>query len=145
MIDLEKYSCSETWHFNSTSTAFFDLITQKLRQYPQKVSVWCAFWAYGMIGPYFFENSNGKMETETGERYGHMLTKFLLSILDDFQLLNTWFQQDGATTTQSRYNRFCTHDFQVDSFGDIWRKRFMLIIQSPFKNWKTIFVSSFRV
>ena len=27
--------------------------------YPQRVTVWCGFWAGGIIGPYFFENEVG--------------------------------------------------------------------------------------
>ena len=26
------------------------------QMYPQRVTVWCGFWAGGIIGPYFFEN-----------------------------------------------------------------------------------------
>ncbi|GFX72705.1 putative DD41D transposase [Trichonephila clavipes] len=39
--------------------------------HPEKLTVWCALWAGGIIGPYFFKNDEGCNEV--------------------------WFQQDGAT------------------------------------------------
>ncbi|GFV43280.1 putative transposable element [Trichonephila clavipes] len=43
--------------------------------HPEKLTVWCALWAGGIIGPYFFKNDEG-----------HKL----------------WFQQDGATCHTAR-------------------------------------------
>ncbi|GFX92279.1 hypothetical protein TNCV_1112061 [Trichonephila clavipes] len=31
----------------------------KHRLHPEKLTVWCALWAGGIIGPYFFENDEG--------------------------------------------------------------------------------------
>ena len=31
--------------------------------YPQRVTVWCGFWAGGIIGPYFFENQAGAADS----------------------------------------------------------------------------------
>ena len=31
------------------------VISEK-QMHPQRVTVWCGFWAGGIIGPYFFEN-----------------------------------------------------------------------------------------
>lgn len=63
----------------------------------QKVSVWCGIYAGGIIGPYFFENSRGKAVTVNGPRYREMITDFLQQELQDRELNNYWFQQDGAT------------------------------------------------
>lgn len=37
--------------------------------HPQKVTVWYAFWAGGVIDPYFFEKDVGEAITVNGERY----------------------------------------------------------------------------
>ncbi|GFU62439.1 DUF4817 domain-containing protein [Trichonephila clavipes] len=56
--------------------------------HPEKLAVWCALWAGGIIGPYFFKNDEGHNEL--------------------------WFQQDGATCHTAR----ATIDFLKDTFGD---------------------------
>ena len=65
--------------------------------HPQKVTVWCGFWAGGVIGPYFFENDVGEAVTVNSERYTTMITNFLWPILNHMDLDDMWFQQDGAT------------------------------------------------
>lgn len=32
---------------------------QEREMHPQRVTVWCVFWAKGMIGPFFFEDKRG--------------------------------------------------------------------------------------
>jgi len=44
------------------------------QMHPQRVTVWCGFWAGGIIGPYFFENEAGQAVTVTGARYRDMIT-----------------------------------------------------------------------
>jgi transposase len=63
----------------------------------QKVTVWCAMSANGIIGPYFFENDAGNSVTVNGERYRAMITNFLWPALNDMDVEEMWFQQDGAT------------------------------------------------
>lgn len=70
--------------------------------HPQKLTVWCGLWSGGVIGPYFFENENGNAVTVNGERYRNMITDFFWHELDDFDLEDMWFQQDGATCHTSR-------------------------------------------
>ena len=41
--------------------------------YPQRVTVWCGFWAGGIIGPYFFENEAGAAVLVNGLRYRTMI------------------------------------------------------------------------
>lgn len=65
--------------------------------HPQRVTVWCGLWAGGIIGPYFFENEAGQAVTVTGVRYREMITTFLWPELDDMNVDDMWFQQDGAT------------------------------------------------
>ncbi|GFV29145.1 putative DD41D transposase [Trichonephila clavipes] len=37
--------------------------------YPEKLTVWCALWAGGIIGPYFSKNDEGHNVTVDGDRY----------------------------------------------------------------------------
>ncbi|GFT79965.1 putative DD41D transposase [Trichonephila clavipes] len=62
--------------------------------HPEKLTVWCALWAGGIIGPYFF-----KIDEDHNE---------------------LWFQQDGATC----YTVRATIDLLKDTFGDRLISRF---------------------
>ncbi|GFU88303.1 putative transposable element [Trichonephila clavipes] len=62
--------------------------------HPEKLTVWCALWAGGIIGPYFFKNDEGHNEL--------------------------WFQQDGGTCHTAR----ATIDLLKDTFGDRLISRF---------------------
>ncbi|GFV83929.1 DUF4817 domain-containing protein [Trichonephila clavipes] len=62
--------------------------------HPEKLTVWCALWAGGIIGPYFFKNDEGHNEL--------------------------WFQQDGAICHTAR----ATIDLLKDTFGDRLIPRF---------------------
>ncbi|GFU67388.1 DUF4817 domain-containing protein [Trichonephila clavipes] len=62
--------------------------------HPEKLTVWCALWASGIIGPYFFKNDEAHNEL--------------------------WFQQDGATCHTAR----ATIDLLKDTFGDRLISRF---------------------
>ncbi|GFV46870.1 DUF4817 domain-containing protein [Trichonephila clavipes] len=44
--------------------------------HPEKLIVWCALWAGGIIGPYFFKNDEGHKVTVHGDRYRAMITNF---------------------------------------------------------------------
>ena len=51
-----------------------------LRETPlhlQKVTVWCGFYAGGVIGPYFFVDENDGHVIVNGERYRAMLEDYL--------------------------------------------------------------------
>ena len=65
---------------------------------PQRVTVWCGFWAGGIIGPYFFENEAGHAATVNGARYLDMITQFFLPKLDDIDVANMWFQDATCYT-----------------------------------------------
>lgn len=66
-----------------------------------KVTVWCAISSAGIIGPWFFEE-NGNTVTVNSDRYVNMLEQFLFPRLDELDLGDFWFQQDGATAHTSR-------------------------------------------
>lgn len=64
-----------------------------------KVTVWGAMSASGIIGPFFFEDHQGRAVTVNSQRYVDMLQTFLTPALQEFEgyTQDTWFQQDGAT------------------------------------------------
>ena len=64
--------------------------------HPQRVTVWCGFWSGGIIGPFFFENEQGAAVTVNGVRYCAMINDFLFPALEEEDIGNIWFQQDGA-------------------------------------------------
>ncbi|KAG8297997.1 hypothetical protein J6590_108292 [Homalodisca vitripennis] len=65
--------------------------------YPERVTVWCGLWAGGVIWPYFFENEVSQAVTVNGVRYREMITDYLWPEIEDRDLDNMWFQEDGAT------------------------------------------------
>ncbi|GFX77524.1 uncharacterized protein TNCV_4025741 [Trichonephila clavipes] len=65
--------------------------------HPEKLTVWCALWAGGIIGPYFFKNDEGHNVTVNGDRYRAMITNFFIPELNNHDVQELWFQQDGAT------------------------------------------------
>ena len=61
-----------------------------------RVTVWCGFWAGGVIGPYFFEET-GRTAIVNGARYRNAITRFFLSKFDDIDVTDIWFRRDDAT------------------------------------------------
>ncbi|GFX98397.1 hypothetical protein TNCV_4001661 [Trichonephila clavipes] len=88
--------------------------------HPEKLSVWCALWAGGIIGPYFFKNDEGHNVTVNGDRYRAMITNFFIPELNNHDVQELWFQQDGATCHTAR----ATIDLLKDTFGDRLISRF---------------------
>ncbi|GFV37600.1 hypothetical protein TNCV_4982221 [Trichonephila clavipes] len=88
--------------------------------HPEKLTVWCALWAGGIIGPYFFKNDEGHNVTVNGDRYRAMITIFFIPELNNHDVQELWFQQDGATCHTAR----ATIDLLKDTFGDRLISRF---------------------
>ena len=65
--------------------------------HPETITVWCALWAEGIIGPYVFRDDEGHNVTVNRERYGAMINDFLVPQLQSVKVAGKWFQQDGAT------------------------------------------------
>ena len=61
------------------------------------MTVWCAFSAAGVIGPYFFKNENGQRVTVNGNRYRNMIVNYFYQKIGDTDMVNMWSQQDGVT------------------------------------------------
>ena len=64
---------------------------------PKRLTVWCGFWSRGIIGRFFFENEQGEAVTVNGERYRAMLNEFFFTKIEEEDIGNIRFQQDGAT------------------------------------------------
>ncbi|GFY08826.1 uncharacterized protein TNCV_4660191 [Trichonephila clavipes] len=88
--------------------------------HPEKLTVWCALWAGGIIGPYFFKINEGHNVTVNGDRYRAMITNFFIPELNNHDVQELWFQQDGATCHTAR----ATIDLLKDTFGDRLISRF---------------------
>ncbi|GFX32081.1 DUF4817 domain-containing protein [Trichonephila clavipes] len=88
--------------------------------HPEKLTVWCALWVGGIIGPYFFKNDEGHNVTVNGDRYRAIITNFFIPELNNHDVQELWFQQDGATCHTAR----ATIDLLKDTFGDRLISRF---------------------
>ncbi|GFX68082.1 RNase H domain-containing protein [Trichonephila clavipes] len=88
--------------------------------HPEKLTVWCALWAGGIIGPYFFKNDEGHNVTVNGDRYRALITNFFIPELNNHDVQELWFQQDGATCHTAR----ATIDLLKETFGDRLISRF---------------------
>ncbi|GFT86121.1 transposable element Tcb1 transposase [Trichonephila clavipes] len=88
----------------------------KLRK---KLTVCCALWAGGIIGQYF-KNDEGHNVTVNGDRYRAMITNFFIPELNNNDVQELWFQQDGATCHTAR----ATIDLLKDTLGDRLISRF---------------------
>ena len=73
------------------------LIKVPKRLAPDRVTVWCDFWAGRIIGPYFFENEAGAAVSVSGLRYRTVINEFFWTELGDMDVDNVYLQQDGAT------------------------------------------------
>ncbi|GFV37650.1 transposable element Tc3 transposase [Trichonephila clavipes] len=72
--------------------------------HPEKLTVWCALSAGGIIGPYFFKN-DGHNVTVKGDLYRALITNFFIPELNNHDVRELWFQQDATchTVPQSIY------------------------------------------
>ncbi|GFS63185.1 putative DD41D transposase [Trichonephila clavipes] len=95
--------------------------------HPEKLTVCCALWAGGIIGPYFFKNDEGHNVTVNGDRYRAMITNFFIPELNNHDVQELWFQQDGATCHTAR----ATIDLLKDTFGDRLISRFGPVNRPP--------------
>ena len=65
--------------------------------YQKSVTICCGFWAGGIIGTYFFENEDGAAVSVKLLLYRTMINEFLWLELEDMDVDDVYFQQDGAT------------------------------------------------
>ncbi|GFS87976.1 putative transposable element [Trichonephila clavipes] len=76
--------------------------------------------AGGIIGPYFFKNDEGHNVTVNGDQYRAMINNFFIPELNNHDIQELWFQQDGASCHTAR----ATIDLLKDTFGDRLISRF---------------------
>ncbi|GFX38246.1 mariner transposase [Trichonephila clavipes] len=74
---------------------------------------------YGLVES-FFKNDEGHNVTVNGDRYRAMITNFFIPELNNPDVQELWFQQDGATCHTAR----ATIDLLKDTFGDRLISRF---------------------
>ncbi|GFW28239.1 uncharacterized protein TNCV_4639071 [Trichonephila clavipes] len=86
-------------------------------RYIQKNSLFGAL--YG-LADHFFKNDEGHNVTVNGDRYRAMITNFFIPELNNHDVQELWFQQDGATCHTAR----ATIDLLKDMFGDRLISRF---------------------
>ena len=65
--------------------------------HPQQVTVSWGFCYGGIIGPFLFENKQEAAVTVNGERYRAILNEFLFPKIDEDDMDDIWYEQDGAT------------------------------------------------
>ena len=82
--------------------------------HPEKVTVWYGLWAGGIIGPFFFKDDVNRNVTVNGERYREMISNLFLPKIQELDLHEMWFQQDGATCHTARL----TMDLLRGEFGE---------------------------
>ena len=69
--------------------------------HPKRVTVCCGFWSRGIIGPFFFENEQGKAVTVIGDHYRAMLNEFLFTKIEEEATLATFgFNRTTLRVTQ---------------------------------------------
>ncbi|GFW81037.1 uncharacterized protein TNCV_4804051 [Trichonephila clavipes] len=68
----------------------------------------------------FFKNDEGHNVTVNGDQYRAMITNFFIPELNNHDVQELWFQQDGATCHTAR----ATIDLLKDTFGDRLISRF---------------------
>jgi hypothetical protein len=94
-----------------------------------KVTVWCGVGAFGIVGPYFFENDNEETVIVNSERYVTMLEGFVEPQLRrlGIDLTALHFQQDAATAHSARNSMAVVREIfetVISRFGDIaWPAR----------------------
>ncbi|GFU27147.1 putative transposable element [Trichonephila clavipes] len=68
--------------------------------HPEKLTVWCALWAGGIIGPYFFKNDEGHNVTVNGDRYRAMITNFFIPELNNHDVRSCGSNKTAQHVTQ---------------------------------------------
>ncbi|GFT68831.1 putative DD41D transposase [Trichonephila clavipes] len=96
----------------------------------KKLTVWCALWVGGIIGPYFFKNDEGHNVTVNGDRYRGKISNFFIPELNNHDVQELWFQQDSAPCHTAR----ATIDLLKNTFGDRLISRFGPVNWPP-RSW----------
>ncbi|GFT82707.1 uncharacterized protein TNCV_1784531 [Trichonephila clavipes] len=68
--------------------------------HPENLTVWHAFWAGGIIGPYFFKNDEGHNVTVNGDRYRALITNFFIPELNNHDVRGCGSKKTAQHVTQ---------------------------------------------
>ena len=119
------------WYVNKQNCCIWG--TENPRAYfekpthPNRVTVWCGFWFRALIGSFFFENQQGEAVTVNGDRYRAMLNEFLFTKIEEEDIGNIWFLQEGAPTPESALDPEAIFDILRPVFEDSFRNYFPLL------------------
>ncbi|GFT73421.1 uncharacterized protein TNCV_150251 [Trichonephila clavipes] len=91
--------------------------------YPEKLTVWCRF----MVRWNPSSKNDGHNVTANGDRYRAIITNFFIPQLNNHDVQELWFQEDGATCHTAR----ATIDLLKDTFGDRLISRFAPVNWPP--------------
>ena len=92
-FDLSKYVQAKLSHLGHRKSARI----HSKADAPRTSHYLGEFWSSGIIGPFFFENELGEVVTVNGDCYRAMLNEFMFTKIEEEDIGNIWFQQDGAT------------------------------------------------
>ena len=103
--------------------------TTEISLHSERVTVWCGIHEHMIIGPYFFEDENGQTVTANGQRYNDIINDFLIPKVNEMNVIDPYFQQDGANCHTTRLNmKILRQTFPgrlISRFGDVeWPPRF---------------------
>ena len=114
--------------------------------HPKWVSVWCGFWSRGIIGPFFLENQQGEAVTINAVRYRAMLNEVLFTKIEEEDIGNICFQQDGATchTAEAAFDvlRPVFEDCIISRIADVvWPSRSCNLTPLNYYLWGAVKIS----
>ena len=85
--------------------------------HPKRATVWSGFWSRGIIGSFFLENVQEEAVTVNCDRYRAMLNEILFTKIEQEDIGNIWFQQDGATYRTAMLNEFLFTKIEQEDIG----------------------------
>ena len=109
LIDVEAQNC-RVWATENPHAYI------EKPKHPKRITIWSGFWSLGIIGPFFFGNKQGEADTVNGDRYRALLNEFLFTKIEEEDIGNIWFQQDGGTCHTAEATCFWKSHYQPQSW-----------------------------
>ena len=102
--------------------------TTEISLHSERVTVRFGIHEHRIISSYLFEDGNGQTVTVNGQRYNDMINDFLIPKVNEMNVIDPYFQQDGATCHIIRLNmeilRQTFPGILISRFGDVeWPAR----------------------
>ncbi|GFW02413.1 putative LOC100569746 [Trichonephila clavipes] len=111
---------------NKTATFGVKLIHKCMSKHRYIQKNWLFGALYGLVES-FFKNDEGHNVTVNGDRYRAIITNFFIPELNNHDVQELWFQQDGATCHTAR----ATINLLKDTFGYRLISRFVPVNRPP--------------